>query len=153
MNRRHFLVTTSSLVALALPGFAWARSRACGHAADHEVGHDTGRAAGHHAVAVTHPVPRPGITGDAVLPDDQVSAKAKEAYAAAREFPEVLDGLYCHCDCGERDGLRSLLSCFESKMPQTCGICRGEAEMAARLAREGMTLEEIRKAVDKRYGS
>lgn len=147
MNRRHFLVTAGSLAALALPGFTWARSRTCGHAAGGDTGH-----AGHRAVAVTHPVPRPGITGDAVLPDDQVAAKAKEAYAAAREFPAVMDGLYCHCDCGERDDLRSLLSCFETKMPQTCGICRGEAEMAARLARDGMTLEEIRKAVDKRYG-
>ena len=85
------------------------------------------------------------------IADDQVSEKAKEAYAAVREFPELLDGLYCHCDCAERDGLRSLLSCFETKMPQSCGFCRGEAEMAGRLAREGKTLDEIRKAVDKRY--
>lgn len=128
MNRRRFLAAASTtLAALALPRVARAGD-------------------------VQHPDPRPGITADAVLPDEQVAEKAKAAYATAREFPAIMDGLYCHCDCAERDGLRSLLSCFETKMPQSCGFCRGEAELAGRLAREGRTLEEIRKAVDKRYG-
>jgi hypothetical protein len=145
MNRRRFLAATAvTAVTLAVPGIAWSRERPCRHGA----GHEGDRRAG----AVTHPDPRPGITADAVLPDDDVSASSKEAYAAAREFPAVLDGLYCHCDCAERDGLRSLLSCFESKMPQSCRVCRGEAELAARLARDGKSLAEIRKAVDERYG-
>jgi hypothetical protein len=145
MNRRRFLAATAATaVTLAVPGIAWARARTCRHGAGHEGGHDAG--------AVTHPDPRPGITADAVLPDDDVSAKSKEAYAAVREFPAIMDGLYCHCDCAERDGLRSLLSCFETKMPQSCGVCRGEAELAGRLAREGKSLAEIRKAVDERYG-
>jgi hypothetical protein len=134
MHRRRFLATAASTVA-ALASLTLPREL---HA-------------GARAAAVKHPDPRPGITGDAVLPDDQVAEKAKKAYDAAREFPAILDGLYCHCECGERDGMRSLLSCFESKMPQSCGICRGEAELAGRLAREEKTLEEIRVAVDKRY--
>lgn len=101
---------------------------------------------------VKHPDPRPGITAAGVLPDEHVPKKAKKAYAAAREIPEVLDGLYCHCDCGERDNLRSLLSCFESKMPFNCGVCRGEAELAHRLHGQGKTLAEIRVAVDEEYG-
>ena len=74
------------------------------------------------ARAVTHPDPRPGITAERVLADDAVPEKSRKAYAAARVHPEVMDGLYCHCDCAERDGLRSLLECFASKMPTTCGI-------------------------------
>ena len=99
-----------------------------------------------------HPTPRPGITAEKVLADEEVPERAKAAYAAAREIPEVLDGLYCHCDCGERDKMRSLLSCFETRMPTSCGICREEARMALRLHREGRSLEEIRAAVDRRYG-
>ena len=99
-----------------------------------------------------HPTPREGITAEKVLPDEELPERARAAYGAAREIPQVLDGLYCHCDCGERDKLRSLLSCFETRMPTGCGICREEALMALRLHRDGRTLDEIRAAVDRRYG-
>ena len=101
---------------------------------------------------VEHPTPREGITAEKVLPDEELPERARAAYGAAREIPQVLDGLYCHCDCGERDKLRSLLSCFETRMPTSCGICREEAVMALRLHREGKSLDEIRAAVDRRYG-
>jgi hypothetical protein len=103
---------------------------------------------------VTHPEPRAGITGASVLDPASVPGRARGGYEAAREIPEILDGLYCHCDCAERDGLRSLLSCFETRMPMpvSCGICVGEARLALRLRREGRSLREIRRAVDERYG-
>jgi hypothetical protein len=99
-----------------------------------------------------HPEPRPGITAERVLPADVVPSQARKAYEAAREIPQVLDGLYCHCGCAARDGLRSLLSCFETRMPFSCGYCREEAELALRLHRDGRTLAEIRRAVDREYG-
>lgn len=98
-----------------------------------------------------HPDPRPGITSEGVLSDEHVPEKSKKAYAAARELPQILDGLYCHCDCADRDGLRSLLSCFETRMPFNCGLCRGEAELAHKLYLDGKSLDEIRAAIDKRY--
>jgi hypothetical protein len=102
---------------------------------------------------VAHPDPRPGVTAGAVLPPERVPEQAKEAYDAARAIPEVLDGLYCHCDCaGRHDELRSLLSCFEGTMPIGCGICQGEAKMAWRMSREGKSLQEIREAIDNTYG-
>ena len=101
---------------------------------------------------VAHPEPRAGVTAANVLPESDVSGKARDAYAAAREFPQVLDGLYCHCGCGKRDNLRSLLACFETRMPMSCGVCLGEARLAGRLAREGRTLADIREAVDAEYG-
>ena len=102
-----------------------------------------------------HPDPRPGITADAVLRAAAVPRTpcAAEAYAAARAVPHVLDGLYCHCDCAEHSGHRSLLTCFESEHGAFCDICIGEAVLAARLAREGRGLEEIRPAIDRRFGS
>jgi hypothetical protein len=100
-----------------------------------------------------HPDPRPGISAEHVLPDDQVDAAHKDAYDAARQIPEVLDGIYCHCDCADRhSNLRSLLSCYETEMPMSCGVCSGEARMALRLHEQGKSLAEIRAAIDKRFG-
>ena len=87
-----------------------------------------------------------------MLPADQVPAQSQRAYAAAREIPQILDGLYCHCECGKRDNLRSLLSCFETRMPTTCGICRDEAELALAEFLEGRSLKQIRAAVDRKFG-
>jgi hypothetical protein len=99
-----------------------------------------------------HPDPRPGITADAVLADHAVPEEARKAYGAARDIPAIFDGLRCHCECATRDGLRSLLSCFETKMPITCGTCRNEAELAHAEFLRGRTLAQIRKSVDKRFG-
>ena len=99
-----------------------------------------------------HPEPRPGITAEHVLAAADVDAKHRDAYAAAREIPEILDGIYCHCDCADRhSNLRSLLSCFETEMPMSCGVCSGEARAALRLHKKGKTLAEIRTAIDKQY--
>ena len=99
-----------------------------------------------------HPDPRPGITAEHVLAADKVDASHRDAYAAAREIPEILDGIYCHCDCADRHGnLRSLLSCYETEMPMSCGVCSGEARTALRLHKKGKTLDEIRSAIDKQF--
>lgn len=100
-----------------------------------------------------HPDPRPGITAEHVLADEKVDAAHRDAYAAAREIPEILDGIYCHCDCADRHGnLRSLLSCYETEMPMSCGVCAGEARTALRLHRQGKSLDEIRAAIDRQFG-
>jgi hypothetical protein len=108
-------------------------------------------AAARSAPDIPHPEPRPGITAAGVLADEDVPRKYRDAYAAAREVPQVLDGIFCHCDCAAHRGMRSLLSCFESKMPQSCGICLGEARLALKLHREGKDLAAIRAAVDRRF--
>jgi len=109
-------------------------------------------AAAHWSTETTHPDPRPGVTGERVLPAADVPEKYQNAYRAAREIPHILDGLHCYCDCAAHRGKRSLLSCFESAMPQSCGICLGEARLARRLDGRGQTLAEIRVAVDRSYG-
>ncbi|MGH7754352.1 MAG: PCYCGC motif-containing (lipo)protein, partial [Gemmatimonadales bacterium] len=64
-----------------------------------------------------HPEPRSGVTAALVLPTiaEPRTPGAGQAYAAARAVPQVLDGLYCHCQCKEHSGHRSLLTCFESE--------------------------------------
>jgi len=109
-----------------------------------------------HAQAVEkdgrHPAPRVGITAERVLPADSVAERGREVYTMAARIAGMLDGLYCHCDCHERDGLRSLLECFENAMASTCGICLGEARKAFEMHERGKSLDEIRQAVDDAYG-
>lgn len=109
---------------------------------------------GHAQAAGTsrHPAPRPGITAERVLPADSVGERGREVYTMAARIPGLLDGIYCHCDCHERDGLRSLLECFENAMASTCGICLAQARLAYEMHQKGESLDEIRQAVDDDYG-
>lgn len=105
-------------------------------------------------VGARHPDPRPGITAEHVLPHSMLAGYSNEvaAYAAARAYPAVLDGVYCHCDCSQHSGHRSLLTCFESQHGASCEVCQREAIMAAQMHRQGETLEQIRQAVDAQFG-
>lgn len=105
--------------------------------------------------AAPHPDPRPGVSAERVLPPAMVpnTPGVLEAYEAARRVPQVLDGVYCHCNCSKSFGHRSLLTCFESEHGSRCDICVGEAMLAARLAARGTSLEQIRKAIDAQFGS
>ncbi len=100
-----------------------------------------------------HPDPRPGITAANVLPVDQLPDKkrVRSAYQAAREYPELFDGVYCVCECTSQSH-RSLLACFESKQPTGCWACQEQAEFVVKRAKEGQTLADIRVAVDKKWG-
>lgn len=104
---------------------------------------------------VEHPDPRPGVTAERVLPPSLVlnTPGAAEAYAAARNAPQLLDGLYCHCQCSKHFGHRSLLTCFESDHGAQCDICMGEAVLATQLASRGSSLDAIRRAIDERFHS
>ena len=101
-----------------------------------------------------HPEPRPGITAELVLPPAAVphTPGSVESYAAARQIPAVLDGLYCHCDCSKHAGHRSLLTCFQSDHGAYCDICMGEAILAAELTGQGRSLLDIRAAIDRQFG-
>lgn len=111
-----------------------------------------GRQQGHAAV---HPDPRPNITAERVLPPGLLpdAQGVVEAYAAARTAPQVLDGVFCYCQCARNFGHRSLLTCFESDHGSRCDICMSEAVLAAQLADRGNTLQQIRRAIDERFGS
>jgi hypothetical protein len=140
---RAFVRAPAVLAALLLCTLVPDAARAQDHA------HHHGQAAKAHG---HHPAPREGITGQGVLSSEVVPSGARDAYTIAARIPFILDALYCHCDCHERDELRSLLECFENRMATTCGICQNEARMAGEMHADGKSLEEIRKAIDDRYG-
>lgn len=102
-----------------------------------------------------HPTPRPGVTAAKVLTAAQLSKtpQAIEYFDMVRQIPQVVDGIRCQCGCAEIPGFYSLLSCYEEDgMATYCEICEGEGRMAFRLHGEGKTLDEIRAAIDARYG-
>ncbi|MEO8623379.1 MAG: PCYCGC motif-containing (lipo)protein [bacterium] len=103
-----------------------------------------------------HPVPRPGITAAKVLTKEQLTDKPKlvSLFDSVREIPEVVDGIRCNCGCSHTDGFYSLLTCYEGKdaMAKECAVCQGQGRLAARLHKAGKSLDEIRLAVDAKFG-
>ncbi len=102
-----------------------------------------------------HPTPRENITGAKVLAASTFGEDLRlvRAYTAAREMPEVFDGLMCYCQCEKNFGHRSLLTCYESEHAAACDICLTEATMAAEMHRKGSSLDEIRRAIDAQFRS
>lgn len=135
--RRGFLLTAAALVAALFPGArpAWAGQRRRGGG--------------------PHPDPRPGITAAKVLTAEQLAewSHAAPVFDLVREIPEIADGIRCQCGCADTPGFYSLLSCYESEgMARYCDICQGEGRLAHRLHKAGKTLDEIRAAIDARFG-
>ena len=82
------------------------------------------------------------------------SPKAIPVFDQVREIPQVIDGIRCQCGCADQEGFYSLLSCYEADaMARHCQICQGQGRLAYRLNKEGKTLDEIRAAIDARFGS
>ncbi|HEV8612390.1 MAG TPA: PCYCGC motif-containing (lipo)protein [Gemmatimonadales bacterium] len=138
LSRRRFLVALcgEGIAVLALPRFALAARRRR---------HPTG----------LHPTPRPGITAAKVLSKEQLAETPSliPVFDQVREIPEIVDGIRCQCGCADLEGYYSLLSCYEGDaMARHCTVCQGQAHLAHRLHTQGKTLDEIRNAIDVRYG-
>jgi hypothetical protein len=75
-------------------------------------------------------------------------SRQREAYAAARQIPAMLNQLYCWCGCKENPAThhRALLECFESEHASSCDICMGEATIARSLVEQGVT--DVRRIQD-----
>jgi hypothetical protein len=81
-------------------------------------------------------------------PNRFADSRQRDAYAAAREVPAVLNQLYCWCGCKENPATRhrALLECFESEHGSDCDICMGEAAIARSLVQQGVT--DVRRIQD-----
>jgi hypothetical protein len=75
-------------------------------------------------------------------------SRQREAYAAARQVPAILNQLYCWCGCKENPAThhRALLECYESEHASGCDICMGEATLARSLVEQGVT--DVRRIQD-----
>ncbi len=78
-------------------------------------------------------------------------SKQMQSYAIANKIPEVLDQLYCFCQCDQSIGHHSLLSCFADNHASMCGICMDEAILADEMHKDGKSISAIANEIDKRY--
>lgn len=103
--------------------------------------------------ANAHPSPRTDMTDWAVDDAERYAEypRVADTYRMAAAIPNVLDGLYCHCDCSKHSDHRSLLTCFQSDHGAACDVCLTEAALAYRMTQEGRSLGDIRKAIDGLY--
>lgn len=95
---------------------------------------------------------RGGETRNTLSPTLFTGPEAR-AYQIAKEIPEVLDSLYCYCDCEKHFGHKSLLTCYVDEHAKHCDICMDEAFMAYELHKQGMDVIAIRKAVDQKFSN
>lgn len=79
------------------------------------------------------------------------TGKTKKSYKIAKEIPEILDSLYCYCDCKKKHGHKSLLTCYVDTHAKYCAVCMNEAISAMKLHKEGKDVVAIRKYIDKKY--
>ncbi len=102
-----------------------------------------------------HPDPRPDVDASNVLSRAELQSAPHviDIYDGIREIPHIADGVRCQCGCADLPGYRSLLTCFESEgMAMWCEVCQTEGRMVYRLHQSGRTLDQIRAAVDARFG-
>ena len=98
-----------------------------------------------------YPVPPGGETRPTLSPA-KFSGKVAKAYQAAKEIPQVLDKIYCYCDCELNFGHKSNLTCFVDNHASQCDICINEALDAYYYVQKGLTIKEIKKKIDNKFG-
>ena len=86
------------------------------------------------------------------LSPEAFTGNQRLAYQAAKDIPQVLAQLPCYCHCDRSKGHKSLHSCFESEHGENCGICIGEALLAANLHKQRVSIPQIRKQIIAAYG-
>jgi len=100
---------------------------------------------------LTDPAKIRGGETRATLSPLNFTGETAKAYAIAKEIPEILDSLYCYCDCKKHFGHKSLLTCYVDEHAANCDACLNEAFAAYELKNKGMDVVAIRKAVDEAF--
>src|SRR5262245_4992960 len=83
----------------------------------------------------------------ATLPPTNFVGKAREAYEAVRQAPQLIAQMPCYCHCDRSLGHKSLHSCFEDDHAATCATCIQEALTAYALQKQGLSPEKIRERI------
>ena len=73
------------------------------------------------------------------------------AYKIAQENRELLDSIYCYCNCKKSFGHKSLLTCFVDRHAVECTICKDQALYAHSLYKKDNDIASVRVAVDKKF--
>jgi hypothetical protein len=102
-----------------------------------------------------HPDPRSNATSLPTVNPARYTGypRINRVYAMAAEAKATLDGIYCYCRCAEHAGHYSLLSCFQSDHGAGCDVCLDQAALAYARAKQGASLDEVRREIDLVFGS
>jgi hypothetical protein len=100
-----------------------------------------------------NPAPATGqlIENRPVLSSALFTGKTALAYKYAAEIPKVIDSQFCYCYCKKNNNHKTLLTCFTSTHGSKCDICMDEVIYAYGLYEDGLSLDEIVVAVDKKF--
>lgn len=134
--KRRGLRVASLVIALALMGGAWMYTTSSSRSLNHEP-----KAASAYVRRETKIPLSPAL----------FVGKIETAYQVAHDMPDVLDQLYCYCECDKHSGHRSLLSCYTDHHAANCDVCVNEALDASRMAQRGYEMTEIRREIDRKY--
>jgi hypothetical protein len=94
-------------------------------------------------------LPKPNV---ATLDPMLFTGRARTAYEAAREVPEVLAQLPCFCGCMSGFGHRNNLDCFHDEHGVECTMCQDIAIDARNLYKSGVEITRIRQTIKDKYG-
>ncbi len=86
------------------------------------------------------------------LDPGQFTGETRQAYTVAEKHPELLAQLDCYCGCEQHEGHKNLLDCFRTMHGAGCDICVGEAVTAGQMYDSGTPVDQIRTALQTRYG-
>jgi Protein of unknown function with PCYCGC motif len=78
--------------------------------------------------------------------------RARAAYQAAKDIPEVLAELPCFCGCMLAHGHENNLFCFKDEHGSACNICEDIALDARDMSNKGLPIERIKETIRERYG-
>ena len=95
------------------------------------------------------PLPKPNV---ATLDPAQFTGRARTAYEAAKEVPEVLAQLPCYCGCMTGFGHKSNLDCFHDTHGIECTMCQDIAIDARDMYKSGYDIDRIRDKIKATYG-
>ena len=144
IHPRHYFLAATAILALL----------GCGQASENGV---RGSAQASSASATASPAVAATAAADASRPNAVLDPATfpdpgtRAAYAAAKQYAHVLEGIYCYCHCKENIGHRALVQCFETDHAASCDVCQNEALIAARMTAAGGSVAEIQAAIDAYY--
>jgi len=95
------------------------------------------------------------VTLIATLDPSLFTGRARAAYQAAKDVPEILAQLPCFCGClsSKELGHKNNLYCFADSHGNICELCQTIALEAKEMSRKGMPVETIRSNIRKTYGN
>jgi hypothetical protein len=94
---------------------------------------------------------KPPVSLISTLSPENYTGRARLAYQAAKDIPEILAQLPCFCGCMDSLGHHNNLYCFADSHGSICDVCQSIALNAQEMHRKGIPVETIRDNIRAAY--